>query len=299
MSQFDSPGNEMSEEVQYDLAGNPLPVQARQTSPPPPAPTSAYPMPSPSQQPGPSGPPYGAPSPGAYPPPPSSQYAPPIGSRPGGYGPTIGVPGQREEKSKVGLIIALIAAFVVILVIIFLAKATKPHIVKAPATYDAVDCPDKTFSCKAPAGWHVTTIGVEGSTVGRVIMSEAAAKITVSSDMQASFMADGWRSPTAPPGSVVMHLHKWYKENGDELPGGYADQPPSLFQSGVSGPNDSCATEWTGDGGLIAGKLHGYRVTMIGHDRVFTVLCQCPESNWSTLKGAFVEVINSVIPGPG
>jgi hypothetical protein len=59
-----------------------------------------------------------------------------------------------------------------------------------------------------------------------------------------------------------------------------------------------CA-EFTGDGGLFAGKVHGYRATNLGGERAFYVLCQCSERDWMMLKPAFERAMGSMAPGAG
>ena len=49
----------------------------------------------------------------------------------------------------------------------------------------------------------------------------------------------------------------------------------------------------------MAGKLHGYRVTVLGGERRFTILCRCPQRNWKILEPAFLRVIQSVAAGSG
>ena len=58
---------------------------------------------------------------------------------------------------------------------------------------------------------------------------------------------------------------------------------------------DARLSEWTADGG----KLHGYRVTILGNQREFTVICISPERNWAVLQPAFQRMIHSLVPGNG
>jgi hypothetical protein len=43
----------------------------------------------------------------------------------------------------------------------------------------------------------------------------------------------------------------------------------------------------------FGGGLHGYRSTMLGHDKAVTVICVCPESDWKTLQPAFDHVLST------
>lgn len=85
------------------------------------------------------------------------------------------------------------------------------------------------------------------------------------------------------------------KELEDSL-SGYEEQPAQAFHCGAG---DARCSEFTADGGLLTGKLHGYRVTMLGSQRAFSTVCRCRESDWATLKPVFINVINCITPGNG
>ena len=80
-------------------------------------------------------------------------------------------------------------------------------------------------------------------------------------------------------------------EASPSLPG-YKEDPMQKLESRVG---DARVSEWTADDG----KMHGYRVTMLGSQREVTVICISPERNWAVLKPAFQHMITSVVPGNG
>ncbi len=98
--------------------------------------------------------------------------------------------------------------------------------------------------------------------------------------------------PPPPPKPAVEKLHEMDKQQlADSLPG-YQEGEMKPLQSRVG---DSRISEWTADGG----KMHGYRVTMLGNQREITVICISPERNWAILQPAFQRMIASVVPGNG
>jgi hypothetical protein len=55
-------------------------------------------------------------------------------------------------------------------------------------------------------------------------------------------------------------------------------------------------SEFTGKDGSV--EVHGYRVTILGGDKRYTVRAQCAESDWGTLKPVYQKIIQSIEPGP-
>lgn len=55
-------------------------------------------------------------------------------------------------------------------------------------------------------------------------------------------------------------------------------------------------SEFTASDGGVA--LHGYRVTILGSDKRYSVRAQCAQSDWKTLQPIYEKIIQSVAPGP-
>jgi hypothetical protein len=47
----------------------------------------------------------------------------------------------------------------------------------------------------------------------------------------------------------------------------------------------------------FGGKLHGWRGTIIGHDKGVTLFCSCPEADWQALQPVFEKVFASMERG--
>ena len=318
-----------SEEIRYDLNGNPLPSPSRAAAPQQPAapPPQGYGVPPPQQYAPPPPPAYApppppqgyAPPPPAYAPPPQQPYgqpppqqygygAPPGQGPPPGYAPpgapVYGGALPAELKSKVGLYVGLgIVAALAIFVLVFI-QATKPAIIDAPTAFRPTDSPDKAFTCTGPDGWETLTAGVQGSDEGGVTYRKGAVTIDITDSSSLSFMSDAMKSPAPmgddpnmpapPPPVVVMHDRQknWLKEKYAE----YVEQDPQPLQVPFG---DTRISEWTAKAGIIPHEIHGYRVTMIGMNKAIVVDCHCPEGNWDTMKPVFLKVIQSIVTGSG
>lgn len=284
--------------VRYDLAGNPLPPLPSQTATPagprPPAPMAAAsapagastiyaPPPAAAHPPGFTPPPISTPAPGGFTPPPG--YQPP-GAKPAS---------TNAAPSGPALWIGLGVAALVVLGLIFGVARLKPVTVDAPKSYTTYTAIDNTFSCDQPGGWKLKESGVQGGAESQAMFKLGHAQVHIVSDAVGSLMADATSSSLIPQKPAVQRLHEADEHQlADELPG-YDEGDAQPFQSKVG---DSRLSEWTADGGG-AGKLHGYRVTMLDKDREITVICLSPERNWAVLQPAFQRIVSSVVPGSG
>jgi len=279
---LDDHGND---DVQYDLAGNPLPPKPKAA----PVPTAAPP-------------PGGFLAAPSFAPPPA--YAPPPGAAPlpgralGGSGPAA-----KPAPSGAALYGGRAGAALVLIALIFVVRALRPVTVTAPTAYKTYTAIDNTFSCDQPAGWTMHETGATAGALSTVTFEKAHVRVRVISDAIGSLVSDTMRSsaptdpipgmpPPPPPKPPVEKLHEMDKSQlADSLPG-YQEGEMQTLESRVG---DARISEWTADGG----KMHGYRVTMLGSQREMTVICISPERNWAILQPAFQRMIASVVPGNG
>lgn len=269
------------EEVQYDLAGNPL-----------------LPKPKPAPIPAASPPPGGFLAAPPFAPPPA--YASPPGMPPPGFTPP---PAVKSAPAGLALYGGLAGAALVLVALIFIVRALRPVTVAAPTTYKTYTAIDNTFSCDQPAGWTVHETGAMNGVLSTVTFEKAHVRVKVISDAIGSLMSEGTPStastetlpgmpPPPPPKPAVEKLHEMDKAQlADSLPD-YKEGPMQKLESRVG---DARVSEWTADGG----KQRGYRVTMLGNQREMTVICISPERNWAALQPAFRRMITSVVPGNG
>ena len=261
------------DEVQYDLAGNPLPRKPKAAAAPPPggyaAPTPAF-----------------TPPPGAFTPPPGA-FTPPPGAAP------YAAPPPAKTGGGPGLYLGLGGGLIVLLGLIFGLSALKPKTVAAPASYSTYTAIDNSFSCDKPAGWDMHETGATNGNLATVRFENGHARVRVISDATGSVMGDIQSAGNAnlPPEQQVPAVQKLHMQDvavlANDLPG-YQEKDPETFQSAFG---DSRVSEWTADG-----DQHGYRATMLSHERELTVICFCPERNWAMLKPSFQHMIRAVKP---
>ena len=168
---------------------------------------------------------------------------------------------------------------------------------------------NKIYTCKVPSNWEdVNHLKADVSGLGR--FSSERGEIVIDTDMIGSLMADMSRAVSAassgvpmPPGlnlpapkPVIEDAHDMDKKKGETEFKNYHEDEGRTW----TGPfGEERFSEFTGEKGMIAGDMHGYRATMLTRDKRVTIWCWCPESDWTTLKSVFGDVINSVSPGTG
>jgi len=178
--------------------------------------------------------------------------------------------------------------------------------VSAPTSYDNYNAKDGSFACKYPAGWEAKGGGRGG--FHSASFSQGAAKIKVSADLAGSLLGDIAKSGMAgmmPAGEVglaeedleefspVAQVHQMGQEEMADEFGDYQEQASEAVDTELGKGRLSEFSASTGFGG----KLRGYRLTVLAHDRRVTVVCYVPEKNWAVLEPAFSEVIGSLKRG--
>ena len=193
------------------------------------------------------------------------------------------------------------AAALVLLALIFIIRAAKPTLIPTPTAYATYTSLDRSFTCDEPAGWSKGEAGGDGGNAAGVYFKSGAARIDVDGSLTGSLAGDMMRAANAllpenrqrPP---VEGLHLAGVNHMSEKYGDYDEQPMQTIQTQLG---EGRISEWTGTGGVMAGKLHGYRVTVLGGERLFTMNCRCPQRNWKVLEPSFMRVIHSVAAGSG
>ncbi len=276
-------------ETRYDLAGNPLPLLPRAAAPAPPpgihyaaAPTDA---PSFAPPPGTVQPIFTPPPPGGFTPPPGAYSAPP-GSA---YTPAA------KSASGPGLYFGLGGGLILLLGLIFGLGALKAKPVLAPASYKTYTAIDNSFTCDQPAGWTLHETGATNGNLATATFEDGKARVRVISDATGSLISDtmGASNANLPPEQQVAPVEKLHKMDQKQLADSLEGYDEKAMQTFTSALGEARVSEWT-----AAGDRHGYRATMLGREREFTVICFCAERDWKTLKPAFQRMIQSIKPGP-
>jgi len=199
---------------------------------------------------------------------------------------------RQMTKIGVGLLVVAVIGF-------FLSRGLQPQPLEAPASFASFTAGDKSFSCDAPANWDNSTATKGNGVAGNATFKAGAAKIEVKSDLAGSLWGDISRTSvagaTTPQKSPVQKVHEMSTEAMSQKFINYEEMSGTSFQSRLG---ETWVSEFTADGGFRVGKLRGYRVTMLGGERRYTVVCQCPEADWETLKPAFDRIRDSVVAIP-
>ncbi|MES4793104.1 MAG: hypothetical protein C4321_09090 [Chloroflexota bacterium] len=215
----------------------------------------------------------------------------------------------------IGIGLGVLLAAIVISIVLLGGK--EPEYTPAPTSFVAYNAPDNAFVCEAPAGWEHSS-GAAHAVMSGVLFRKGNARIEITSDLMGSLMGDVARATAAPlenlspdqlatlqqtapglavkPKPPVETLHSARREAVTKGLKAYHEQPMQSFSSPMG---DACFSEWTADGGFFVGKLHGYRVTILGGERRASIVCQSSEANWPALKPAFEHTIGSLNRGNG
>lgn len=166
--------------------------------------------------------------------------------------------------------------------------------VSAPKEYKDFSSKDGVFSCKYPAGWEVEGGGGTRSEYSMTKFTKGEAEIRIESDLAGSLFADIARAADAPFGSTetpVARVHEMKKKAMSDEFNDYTEREAKSFKSQALGEGRKAIFIAKGS---LGGKIYGYRATLLTHDKRLTVVCQCPATNWKTLRPAFDKVIASI-----
>jgi hypothetical protein len=181
--------------------------------------------------------------------------------------------------------------------------------VPAPTSYKIWKATDGTFTIEYPEGWEAKGGGKHG--VQWAEFTRGSAKIRIDLSLTSSLIGDitgsvntalGLNEPLtdADPEMLeemapVAAAHQYYQERYPvELPG-YKEQEPIAYHAPLG---DCRKSQFTARSG-VAGKLRGYRATVMTRDKGVHILCQCTDANWKTLQPAFDRILDSIAYGAG
>lgn len=167
-----------------------------------------------------------------------------------------------------------------------------------PTTFAIYNAKDGTFACDYPENWEKKG-GGRGNTPVWAKFTSGSAMIHLKTSVAASLMSGpaGNRSggdlplDLEPVHQIHIRYEKDAKEEYDgytELPGGPVPMKCSLGPARMSEFNYSTS---------FGTQMHGYRVTILGHDKGVMVYCICPESEWKVLQPSFNQVLASLERG--
>lgn len=168
--------------------------------------------------------------------------------------------------------------------------------VAAPTSYAEFNHKEGTFACEYPEGWEAKGGGKHGPIWAT--FTSGPVEIRMNGDLAGSLMGDamGGRQQDELPFELqpVHIIHVNDEESAKDKYSGYKEigQPKELeVRLGPGRVSEFTASTTFGSG------LHGFRATVLGHNKRVVVFCVCPESDWKTLQPAFERVLKSLKRG--
>jgi Lipocalin-like domain len=155
---------------------------------------------------------------------------------------------------------------------------------------------DGAFKVRYPGDWDKETGSRPDNTYSWVRFTKGSAKIQVFADVTGSLMSGSDHAGQHEEGSSsapVHRAHELYKKTASEEYSDYKESEPTLFKSSRMGEG-RIATFTASGGGLFGSKLRGYRVTFLTTNRRITVLCSCPDGEFTKLKPTLLAVCRSI-----
>jgi hypothetical protein len=171
--------------------------------------------------------------------------------------------------------------------------------ITAPTSYAEYNSKNGTFACEYPEDWSEDGGGGRGPEWAKFESSPAL--IHVTTGVAGSLMADvanarqGTVEEPIPPELEPVHgIHEDGVEAAERDYSGYKETgEPQVIEVSLGPARRSEFTAST----TFGSGLHGYRATILGHDKAVTVFCICPESDWKTLQPAFDHTLESMKRG--
>lgn len=150
----------------------------------------------------------------------------------------------------------------------------------------------KTFQVLAPkdAAWELHEGARADGLQGGSRWENGSAKVDVEADAAGSFMSDTMKLTAKSP---TQALHEMAVKKMAEKYGNYEEDPSKMYV-GAFGETWSC--EFTGQGGVREGKIHGLRATTRSGENRIQFLATCREDDWDKLKPGFEKILASVAP---
>jgi len=166
--------------------------------------------------------------------------------------------------------------------------------VPAPKSFKKFNATDGSFSCLYPADWEVEGGAAKDNSFGWGRFTMGSAQIKVSADLAGSLMGDIAKAGQSTLGeaaeSPVASVHNFGRKKMNDDFDDYKEKKAKVITAELGEGRQS---DFTAAGSLGA-KIRGSRTTLLSNDRLIKIICQCPQSEWKTLKPAFEKVVKSV-----
>lgn len=175
-----------------------------------------------------------------------------------------------------------------------------PEAAQIPTSYSLYNAKDGTFECDAPDGWEIKGGGKNSSTPVWAKFSSGSALIHIKANSTGPLANAGLgvnvSDPNTPPSWEAVHLiHVADIEMVAEEYEGYTEVAGSPMVMNCSlGP--ARLSEFTYSA-TFGAAMHGYRVSIVGHDRGIKIFCTAPENQWKNLQPVYDKFLASLQRG--
>lgn len=172
--------------------------------------------------------------------------------------------------------------------------------VAAPTSFTQYNHKDGTFAFEYPENWEADGGGKNGPCWATIKSGPAEIRVTADladslmGGIASSFGGGGSDAPTPPELEPVAKVHEMAKEDAEKKYSGYEETGDPVVLDVRLGP--ARKSEFTASSSFGSG-LHGYRTTVLGHDKRVEVYCVCPESDWAAVQPAYDHMLSSLIRG--
>lgn len=152
------------------------------------------------------------------------------------------------------------------------------------------------LNCLYPEGWEVTAGGGTGGIPPSAVFEKSGAKVSFRSSPSGSALSMIVQ-PNASDGAEisddlkpVSRIHEMQKRKVEDDLNGYQETGPAQMIK-TAGFGEARVSEFTASERFS--KIYGYRVTILGNQNQWIVVCKCSASQWKGYKSMFRKMIES------
>ena len=167
--------------------------------------------------------------------------------------------------------------------------------VEVPKEFAEFASPNGELRCKGPKGWPFKTGGGSGGVSPFLTIEQGSVKIQFRSSAEGAALAmiqnpnNEDTSKLPDDEKPVSKIHHEQTRKFIEEKSGYQEHgAPEMIKTANSEGRLSAFTASEG-----FSTVHGYRVTLIGTNNQWNVICQCPAADWKEFQEVFRKIIAS------
>lgn len=205
--------------------------------------------------------------------------------------------GELDRKIMIGtgVSVGLVVLGLLIYLVVKMPPASAAK-VEVPKDFVAFSTSQGELRCQAPKDWPAKSGGGSGGVPPFATFENGGIKIQFrSSQSGAAFQTmaqagsqkeEELRDEDKP----VSQVHEIQKKKFEEEMSGYQEQG-APFMIKTAGFGEGRVSEFTASSGFS--KNYGYRVTLLGTNNQWNVICMCPANQWKEYQPVFLKIVES------